>query len=286
MATDGRRAVIAFANTLEEDAQRRDFTMNALYANGDGDVVDPTGEGVADLTARRIRFIGNAAGRIEEDYLRILRFFRFHAQFAITEFDQGALSACNTHASGLRHISRERILAEMLKLLRVANPEPTLAAMSGPLAVAMPGAKVFSGLVAVESALDLRPGELRRLAALGGAGGLPLSRAQKATLTAIKASCEMMGAGARLSAIAHAYGGDAVRDAVALFALSGGAVPPDWADQIALAQAAVMPITARDLIALGRHPGPALGAELKRLEAAWVASDFTLSAEQLLAGQP
>ncbi|MGB0506770.1 MAG: CCA tRNA nucleotidyltransferase, partial [Pikeienuella sp.] len=98
--TDGRRAVVAFTDDIAEDAQRRDFTVNALYARPDGKVLDPNGRGVADLTAKRLRFIGDASTRIIEDYLRILRFYRFSAQFGRSDFDAEAQVACHALAEG------------------------------------------------------------------------------------------------------------------------------------------------------------------------------------------
>ena len=122
VATDGHRAVIAFTDRIEEDASRRDFTMNALYADAEGRVLDPLGEGLGDLAARRIRFIGAPEPRIEEDYLRILRFFRFHAQFGVDAFDPAGLIACHAGAPGLSRVSRERIGAEMKSFSRRPTP--------------------------------------------------------------------------------------------------------------------------------------------------------------------
>ena len=123
VATDGRRAVVAFANTMVEDARRRDFTMNALYAGPDGVVVDPLG-GLPDLFARRVRFIEDADQRIREDYLRILRFFRFHAWYGADGLDANALAACAANIDGLASLSRERVTAELFKLLAAPDPAP------------------------------------------------------------------------------------------------------------------------------------------------------------------
>ena len=111
IATDGRRATVAFTDRLDQDAARRDFTMNALYATADGAVIDPTGQGLADLAARRLRFIGAPADRITEDYLRILRFFRFHAWYADPAggIDPDGMAACAALAEGIAGLSRERI---------------------------------------------------------------------------------------------------------------------------------------------------------------------------------
>lgn len=276
--TDGRRAVIAFTTRVEEDAARRDFTLNALYADPRGEVIDPTGEGLADLHARRIRFIGDEETRIREDYLRILRFFRFHARFGVADFDPGGLAACRALAPGLARISAERITAELLKLLAAPDPWPALAAMGGILDRIVPGADLSPGLTDAEAALGLPPEPLRRLAALGGdCGGLRLSRAQKKTLAAIGAARGLPPAEA-----AWRHGADAARAAAALAAAEGARPPDNWRAGIAAAEAAEFPVSAADLKSAGVPPGPELGAALKRLEDRWIASCFTLSKQQLL----
>ena len=172
--TDGRRAVVAFSSRIEDDAARRDFTMNALYANRSGAVLDPVGQGVADLAAGRVRFIGWAEDRIREDYLRILRFFRFHAWFGGegVGFDADPLAAIAANAVGLDTLPPERIGQEMRKLLAAPNPAPSLATMgaTGVLQRLLPGAvpETVSALVALEEAATRTPSWVRRLAALGG----------------------------------------------------------------------------------------------------------------------
>lgn len=128
METDGRRAVVRFGRDWRHDAERRDFTLNALYATADGTVVDLVG-GLSDLAARRVRFIGDAQARIREDYLRILRLFRFHASYGVGEVDPTALSAAVRLRAGLLGLSRERIRAETMKLLVAPGAAPTLATM-------------------------------------------------------------------------------------------------------------------------------------------------------------
>lgn len=141
--TDGRRAVVAFSDRVEDDAARRDFTMNAIYADSDGQILDPL-NGMPDLKARYVRFIGKAQDRIREDYLRSLRYFRFHAWYGdeVAGLDPDALSAIASNLEGLEGLSRERVGAEMLKLLAAPNPAPALAAMrsTGALAQLLPGA--------------------------------------------------------------------------------------------------------------------------------------------------
>ncbi|MDP5362235.1 MAG: CCA tRNA nucleotidyltransferase, partial [Paracoccaceae bacterium] len=128
VATDGRRATVVFADNMADDARRRDFTMNALYAAPDGQIMDPLG-GLADLRARRVRFIEDADQRIKEDYLRILRFFRFYAWYGDPNEgpDADGLAACAAHLDGWQSLSIERVTSEMLKLLAAPDPAPAVA---------------------------------------------------------------------------------------------------------------------------------------------------------------
>src|SRR5579862_7309671 len=138
--TDGRRAVVAFTTDWAEDAQRRDFRLNALYADPAGQLYDPTGGGLADIRAGRIVFVGDAATRIREDALRILRFFRFQAWYGRTEPDAAGLAACAALRDRISHLSAERVSAELLKLLAAEDPRGVvrLMAQSGVLAVVLP----------------------------------------------------------------------------------------------------------------------------------------------------
>jgi poly(A) polymerase len=170
VSTDGRRATVAFAQDWQEDAARRDFTINALYADPQsGEVFDYFG-GLDDLAARRVRFIGDARQRIREDHLRILRYFRFQARFGSQPADPGAEAACQELAATLKGLSRERIGMEMLNLLGLPDPAPTVARMAqlGVLPVVLPEAEVaaLTALVAEEARQGVGPDALRRLAAL------------------------------------------------------------------------------------------------------------------------
>ncbi|WP_284163891.1 CCA tRNA nucleotidyltransferase [Frigidibacter sp. SD6-1] len=282
--TDGRRATIAYSDDIAEDAARRDFTMNALYAEGDGTVIDPLG-GLPDLLARRVRFVGRPEDRIREDYLRILRFFRFHAIYGDPEagIDPDGLAASAALSAGIDTLSRERIGHEMRKLLGAADPAPALAAMeaSGVLAHTLPGAAAapLARLVAVEA--GAKPDWLRRLAALGGAAAgdaLRLSRDEARRLAILR---DGIGAATGPGELAWRHGPDAARDILALrFALLEQPPPADAARRIAAGAAARFPVRAADLPGLS---GPALGQRLKELEARWIASGFILSREQLLA---
>ncbi|MFN3616319.1 MAG: CCA tRNA nucleotidyltransferase, partial [Rubrimonas sp.] len=174
VATDGRRAVVAFTDDPAEDAARRDFTMNALYAGPDGVVLDPLG-GLQDLRAGRVRFIGDAHARIAEDFLRVLRFFRFTAWFGRAGVDADGLRACAAHAQELRRLSRERIGREMRRLLAAPDPGPAVAAMAdaGVLAPVAAGAdpSILPALVAAERASLAR----LKIASEAQTDGVPLN---------------------------------------------------------------------------------------------------------------
>ena len=285
VATDGRRAVVSFSKDIAEDARRRDFTMNAIYARPDGEIVDPL-DGMADLQARRVRFIGTAENRIREDYLRSLRYFRFHAWYGDHDrgFDPDALAAIALNLDGLAGLSKERVGAELLKLLAASDPAPSVAAMrqSGVLAQILPGAddRALAPLIHLE---DSRPASsLRRLAALGGEGlqeALRLSKAQTSHLLAIReAAAGTAGAGE----LGYRLGAVQALDALLLrAALLEQPVLSNLETEVALGANAVFPVKARDL--LPDIKGPALGAALKRLEDGWIASGFSFSREELLA---
>jgi poly(A) polymerase len=285
LTTDGRRATIAFTDRLEEDAARRDFTINALYATADGTILDPNGEGLADLAARRLRFIGQPADRIAEDYLRILRFFRFHAWYADPAggIDAEGLAACAALSDGIARLSRERVGAEMLKLLAAPDPAPAVAAMaqSGVLAQTLPGAdtRLVPILVAFE---DTAPDPIRRLAALGGddvPDRLRLSKAERDRLASLR---QGMASAVPPGALAYAHGARTAWDIVVLRAAQFETLPdPALRDPIVRGAGAVFPVKPADL--MPDLQGPALGATLKSLEARWIASDFTLTRQDLLA---
>ncbi len=285
--TFGRHAVVAFSTDVAEDAARRDFTMNALYAREDGTLVDPLG-GLADLEARRVRFIGRAEDRIREDYLRILRFFRFHAWYGADGIDRDGLAACAALADGLEGLSRERVGAEMKRLLAAPDPAPAVAAMAqaGVLAHVAPVADAapLAPLVHAEALAGAPPDPMRRLACLGGvnlAERLRLSKAEERRLAAI---AKALAEGESPAQAAYRHGSEAARDAALIRAASLSAPPPDGLGaELARGAAAAFPVAAADLIARGAKPGPALGKALKRLEARWIASDFALGKAELLA---
>ncbi|WP_372571516.1 CCA tRNA nucleotidyltransferase [Ruegeria jejuensis] len=286
VATDGRRAVVAFSTDLAEDAARRDFTMNALYAKPDGTVLDPL-DGIEDLNARRVRFIGAAQDRIREDYLRSLRYFRFHAWYGdpALGFDPDALSAIAENLEGLATLSRERVGSEMLKLLAAPDPAPSVASMRaiGVLTAVLPGSddRALALLVHLESEAGLTPDSLRRLAALGAPEQLEtlrLSRAQIGTLAKLH---EAATGTAQAGELGYRIKATLAMDSLVLrCALLEQPWNPQWKSQVETGAKARFPVAARDL--MPTYQGPALGAKLAELETKWIRSQFEISRDELL----
>ena len=285
VATDGRRATVAYSSDLAEDAARRDFTLNALYAEPTGEVVDPL-SGLPDLIARRIRFVGEPEQRITEDYLRILRFFRFHAVYGdpALGIDPEGLGACAALAEGIEGLSRERIGAEMRKLLAARDPGPALASMAacGVLARVLPGsdARAVPRLVHLEG--QRAPRWQRRLAILGGEDigqNLRLSRQEQLELGRIQ---NELGSSLRPAALGWRLGATPATDVILIrAALLERPMPPSWQADVSRGAESHFPVSAADLMPEFR--GPMLGAKLKELEERWLSSDLTLTREALLA---
>ncbi len=281
--TDGRRAVVAFSDKIADDALRRDFTMNALYADADGVVHDPVG-GLADLQARRIRFIEDADRRIQEDYLRSLRYFRFFAWYGDPENGQDAeaLDAIARNLDGLETLSRERVGSEIKRLLEAPDPVAAVASMrvTGVLPRILPGAddRALGPLVEMED--DLAPDPIRRLAVLGGGDvieRLRLSRKDASQIEAIKG-----GAGLSVGELGYRLGAEVGRDAylVQAASLAAGPVDPDDLAAIAVAAEQQFPVAAADL--MPDYEGAALGQALRKLEQIWIDTGFSLGKAQLL----
>jgi len=284
--TDGRHARVVYSADILEDARRRDFTMNALYATATGTLLDPLG-GLPDLEARHVRFIEDPAQRIREDYLRILRFFRFHAWYGDAEagMDAEALAAIATHLDGLADLSRERAGSEIIRLLKASDPAPAVAAMaqSGVLGRILPGAQAtaLAPLVHLETEVTTAPDAIRRLAALGGedvAERLRLSKVQARKLDQLRAAMAdpmpPLELGYRLGAP------DGLSALLLRAALFEQPLSPEGASDVARGAELSFPLTARDL--MPALTGSALGARLRTLEARWLASGATLSREALL----
>ncbi|WP_370399620.1 CCA tRNA nucleotidyltransferase [Sulfitobacter sp. JB4-11] len=285
--TDGRRAVVAFSKDIADDARRRDFTMNALYATPQGQVIDPLG-GLPDLRARRLRFIEEPQARIREDYLRILRFFRFSAYFGDTSdgFDAEALDAIAQNIDGLNGLSAERIGQEMSKLLAASDPAPALAVMRqvNVLQAILPGSddRWVGPMVHLEGALGISADWRGRLAALGGQDVAARFRLSKADARFLGTLGDVGFAGPSLGEVSYRHGRDIALQ-VLLMRSALAEVMPDTTvlETISSADAAQFPVKAADLIP--RWEGPALGAKLAELEQIWIDADFGMSKEALLA---
>lgn len=280
--TDGRRAVVAFSDSLAEDARRRDFTMNALYAGRDGLVIDPVG-GLPDLAAGRLRFVGTPEQRIREDYLRILRLFRFLAWYG-QQADAAAIDACRALAGGLAQIARERVGAETRKLLAAPDPSAAIGLMAdaGVLAHILPGADplAITALVAHERASNLPPSWLRRLAALGAQDADEALRLSRSDARALQVLERALAGDAPLDAVAYHHGAATAIDCAMIRAARGREPGPDWRARIEHAATAGLPIGSAEL--RSELSGPALGRGLKAAEEKWIADGFTTPAATLI----
>ena len=278
VSTDGRHAIVAFSDDWREDASRRDFTINALYADlASGEVFDWF-DGLADLDACRVRFIGDPLTRIAEDHLRILRFFRFHARFGGGAPDPDGLAACAARANDLMALSRERIAVELLKLLAASDPGPVVATMIAqgiflPVLPELEDAAPLARCVERELALGVPADPARRLAALIGdrpelarsiGARLKLSKTLVKRLTAASTPSDD-----RPDALAYRIGPTAAIDRLVLGNGTASQVAglADWA-------CPKLPISGGNLIARGLSPGPAVAAMLTRIETLWVDASF------------
>jgi tRNA nucleotidyltransferase/poly(A) polymerase len=284
--TDGRRAVVAFSDDIADDARRRDFTMNALYARPDGTIVDPL-DGMKDALARRIRFIEDADLRICEDYLRTLRFFRFSAWYgsAGQGFDTEALNAIASNLEGLKSLSAERVGVEFLKLLSAPDPAPAVAAMrqTGVLNALILGADDtwLAPLVHVENLLGLSPDPIRRLASLGGIEVEKAMRLSKAQARQLKVLRDGIGSMAGVGELSYRLGAPLATGTYALRCALANTPPlSEKLDEIKAAFQKQFPVKAVDVS--DEFTGPALGQILKELEAEWIASGFEKTKTQLL----
>jgi poly(A) polymerase len=293
--TYGRHAKVEFGRDWAGDAHRRDFTINALSATRDGAVYDYAG-GLDDLQQRRVRFIGDPAQRIAEDYLRILRFFRFHASFGSGRPDVPGLAACIAAREGLAQLSRERVRMELMKLLVTPRAAPTLAVMghAGLLLRVLGGVPYlapFENLAKVETEISAAPDAVRRLGALGVAVVEDAERLwQKLRLTNDEhARLSSMGDG--WWRVAPANGEKAAKallyrlkpqqftDQVLLAWARSDATSHDagWRALVNLPQhwaAPVFPLKAADFMKRGVPQGPTLGAALRAAEEAWIVAGF------------
>lgn len=311
VSTDGRRAVVAFTEDWVEDSLRRDFTFNALYADAGGTIHDPQG-GLADLQARRVVFVGDPDDRIREDYLRILRFFRFFAWYGEGRPERDGLMACIRHKDGLEDLSAERVWSELKRLLEAPDPCIALRWMhTGKILEILLGhgwgIDGVIDLVALERAQGWAPDPMLRLIALspndakraaGFADRLKLSRAERARLLdwALLAEGKWTREATGLdwnetdrARALYRVGAQPMADRAALAWASarekGEADDAAYAGLVGYIEAwerPRFPVTGKDLLARGESEGEALGETLRALEARWIDSGFTLSKEELL----
>lgn len=297
VATDGRRATVVFATSWEEDAARRDFTINALYAApATGEIFDYFG-GLADLDEGNVRFIGNADERIAEDHLRILRYFRFLARFGEGAVDDVAIAACAAAANSLLALSRERIASELLKLLAVPDPRQSVSLMvrhkifgSFLPELAKDASANLDRLLAREQFFALHPSVLARLLALlprdpdvaqNVAMRLKLSNAMRAGMVARVSGAQPDAVNIR--SLAYRQTVECARDAAMLFADDAGlASCITQLDGLALP---VFPITGGDLVKRGLPVGPLVAKTLKLVEARWISEDFPNNRIETIADQ-
>lgn len=300
--TYGRKAKVAFGRDWKRDAERRDFTMNALSADAAGVVHDYVG-GLDDLPHRRVRFIGEPEKRIAEDYLRILRFFRIHGQYGEGEPDRDGLIACIQARDGLATLSAERVRAELLKLVLARHAVAVLAAMSEAgilvsLLAGVPRLASFSNMIKAEAALGVEGDAVRRLGALAVVVSedaerlwlrLRLANAEHERLQAMADRWWDTPAGeAEARVLLYHLGEEHYRDRILLgWARDGhGADHARWRELAALPsrwQAPFFPIKSGDFVARGVEKGPALGAAMRKAEADWIAQGFPLMPEKLSA---
>ncbi|WP_374472146.1 CCA tRNA nucleotidyltransferase [Phenylobacterium sp.] len=294
--TDGRRAVVAFTTDWMEDAMRRDFTLNSLYACRDGRVFDPTGHGVADAKAGRIVFVGDPEQRLREDHLRSLRFFRFLAWYGKGEPDPAAVAAIRAWKDHVGKLAAERISSELLKLLAADDPRAAVRLMddTGVLPVVLPGTLNFArfeGLVEIESEQLFEADAVLRLAALlpddqiaahQTAERLRLSNAERDRIVAAVAPTPAFKSWMSPREIRRAVyrlGPQAFRDRAKLAWAQANrtAVAPQWRGMIALGEGwspPPFPISGEDVLTSGVPKGPLVGEVLREVEDWWIDHDF------------
>ena len=294
--TDGRHAVVAFTDDWAADARRRDFTMNALYGDREGAILDPTGQGVTDAKAGRVVFVGDAEARLGEDYLRILRFFRFLAWYGRAGPDLAAVSACAKVKDKVTTLAAERISKELLKLFAADDPRPATALMieTGVLEMILPEPihlARFDALVEIEADQLFETDAVLRLAALLPddqltatrlAETLRLSNAERDRMVAALAPTPELKSWMsprEIRRAVYASGAAAFRDRAKLAWASSGrtSAAMQWRGMIALAEGWVrptFPLRGEDVIAAGTPKGPMVGRVLAEVEAWWIDHDF------------
>ena len=302
VVTDGRHAKVVFGHNWKLDAERRDFTINAIYVDDRGNIHDPV-NGIKDLINLSLRFIGNASVRIEEDYLRILRFFRFLSQYPDLKAEKKDFEACQLQRDGISQLSAERIGQEMRKLLTGSNAAVILTSMQEYRVLEL----IFGRQVELKSLnlwqvweqhLFRAPAFEQRLAQLCSQGkhdidrlfqSWRLSTAERDHLTALLGQANPASVShLEFKTLLYRNGAEFVRDAILVGAVQSASLPPnsnisrfwqmtrDW-------NSPKFPVSGKDLIAINICPGPEMGRLIARLQTQWIASDFQLSQADLLA---
>lgn len=312
LETDGRHAKVQFGSDWMADAKRRDFTINGIYAKADGEIIDLV-DGIKDIESGTLRFIGVASERIEEDYLRILRFFRFFAWYGTGRPDAESLKACVRLKSGLLKLSTERVWSELKKLLAAPDPSRALLWMrqSGVLTTILPesekwGIDSIHGLIEAERGLSWAPDVLLRLAAMVPPDAERMSALAKRLRLAKHETARLVGWAETPLPTANV-----MNDAFAKILYRADLTGIEWRLKLALVSARAhvkddagalqqtagfqrllgqikawvqpkFPITGKDLLAQGHQPGERLGALLNTLEDQWIESGFALDRDELL----
>lgn len=286
--TDGRRAVVKFGTDWSRDAARRDFTLNALYAGMDGELFDPLG-GIDDCLSGRIRFIGDPALRIEEDRLRVYRFFRFSASHGGEKFDPGGLAACRDAAGTLSDVSAERIGAEIKRMLSLPRVAVTLRAMAdaGVLHLSQESIRLLQSYERRARRPDVAARLALIIAETGSRQLKSMWRLSNDDITAAEAILRV----AQLLREYELYEAAYRHPAALADGVEVATVLADWTDagksavteQLQSLDVPRFPLSGGDLVRLGMRPGKALGAELDRLEQLWIESGFALDRDTLLA---
>ncbi len=297
-ACDGRHAAVEFTDDWAEDARRRDFTINAMSLAPDGTLFDYHG-GAEDAAAGKVRFVGNAADRIQEDYLRILRLFRFQARYGRSDIDNATLDAVRAHAKGLARLSAERITQELAKLLAAKNPAPVVAVMTttGVIGEILPEEQpgpALTRLIAREHETPAPADWLRRFAVLlpeataAIAARWKLSNADAQRLAALLAPDPVLGPATSVTnlnrALYHLGQGVVIDRLLIAWAKDGD--DPAWKQQLARANAwtdKTFPLSGGDVLKLGLAPGPQVGELLRAVEDWWIEGGFAADRDAALA---
>jgi len=284
--TDGRHANVSFSDNIKADAERRDFTINALYADPTGKIIDPI-EGLKDFQPLKIKFIGNANNRIQEDYLRILRFFRFHAQFSdlVEDFERDALDAIKDNKNSLKFLSKERVWNELQKILLSKDPSRALLEMSkiGVLEKISinRGIKSIKNLISIEEKMGIKPEAIRRLVALTRdteIKSLNLSRKEARKFSLLKSLLEKNFDPAEL---VYQFNKEIAQSMLAISTFNQGA-KLNLIDVTKIEKACLYPCPISGAHLSKYVSGEDVGVKLKEAQSIWIKSNFKSDSAKIL----